>query len=116
MNTEPRVLIVDDDAPTRRALARLLRGEGWLADTAADPDEAINYLCERVIAGDGPLVVLSDWDMPNGGGARVLAESPVPVVIYTGNPDAPPAGTRVLTKPAELNVINAALRAAIGGR
>lgn len=104
----PVLLILDDDAPIRRALARVLGPMGWIIRAAESP------LQPREVY-DDVAVVLSDWDMPDGGGARVLAESPAPVVIYTGRPDAPPAGTRVLCKPSEIEAIDAALRAAMKG-
>lgn len=106
-----RVLIVDDDAALRRTFARCLRGMGWRVDLADGPDEAFRQLT----CAPTPDVVLSDWDMPGGGGARVLELSQVPVVILTGNPDAPPSTVRVLCKPSELEVIDAELRAAMRG-
>ena len=73
-----RVLVVDDNPMIRRANARVLRGLGWEVSEAEDPAKAIEHYPQVD-------VVLSDLDMPNGGGVRVLHESPVPVVIHSGN-------------------------------
>jgi len=110
------VLVVDDEAPIRRSLARLLRGSGWRVVTADGPVAAGELLCP--VSGVMPDVVLSDWDMPDGGGELVaLHASGLPVVFHTGRPEAPPAGTRVLCKPASVEDIDAALVAAVkGGR
>ena len=73
-----RVLVVDDDPMIRRGNARVLKGLGWTVVEAGDPVQAIEHYPQVD-------VVLSDLEMPNGGGARVLQESPVPVVIHSGN-------------------------------
>jgi CheY-like chemotaxis protein len=44
--TQPRVLLVDDEPPLRRALARLLTISGKHVVTAADGHEAIARLTE----------------------------------------------------------------------
>ncbi len=66
---------------------------GWNVIAAADPSVA------------GPLyaivdVVLTDWAMPNGGGARVLAECTRPVVVHSSQADIP--HPYALRKPASL--------------
>jgi DNA-binding NtrC family response regulator len=76
---------------------------GWNVAAAADPELA------------APLyatvdVVLSDWAMPKGGGARVLAECPRPVVVYSSQADIPHAFA--LRKPASLQRIHDMLLAA----
>ena len=101
------VLLIDDSAMLRRALARVLKGYGWDCVEARDPERAA--LLYRVAD-----CVLSDWSMPNGGGARVLRESPVPVVIHTGSPDV--NAPVVLIKPADPAAIDRELRAAIDAR
>lgn len=70
------ILIVDDEPMVIRAVARVLRSRGFEVLSAADPIEARAHYA----AAD---VVLSDWNMPNGGGQRVLDESPKPVVIHS---------------------------------
>jgi len=100
------VLVIDDDAMILRGTARALKGLDWCVLVAGGPTQAVPLYGQAD-------VVLSDWDMPDGGGLQVLREAPVPVVIYTGRPDAQPEGTRVLTKPTEVAEIDRALREAI---
>lgn len=95
------LLIVDDQEPLRRALARGLEIYGWNAITVADPIEAREHY-------SNVHVVLTDWDMPNGGGERVLRESTVPVVVHTGGSAPVPH----LTKPVSLTELDKALREA----
>src|SRR6266851_3212246 len=61
------VLIAEDDAPVREALAALIRSEPGLrlVGAAADADEAI-----AMAAAPRPDVALLDVRMPGGGGAR----------------------------------------------
>lgn len=70
------ILIVDDQPMVLRAISRALRSHGFDVLTALDPVEAAKLY-------DLVDVVLSDWHMPNGGGQRVLDESPKPVVIHS---------------------------------
>mgnify|MGYP000026056596 CR=1 FL=1 len=70
------VLIIDDCAEIVRSTARKLR-QYWGVETATTVGEALAKI---------PVahVILSDWDMPEGGGAKILEVATVPVVIYTG--------------------------------
>lgn len=86
----PYALVIDDDPTIRRVVARLLQSRGWHTLEAADPVSAPYYRAD---------VVVSDWDMPNGGGARVLAESHAPVVLFTGTCETLPVLVRVARKP-----------------
>lgn len=75
-----KLLIADDDQRMRRALVRSLSKHYEITE-ASDAAEAIDKL---------PAVdlVLTDWDMPAGGGARVVRACQVvrkPVLIHTGN-------------------------------
>lgn len=72
-----RLLVVDDDPTMCDALARAIEAHlGWEVLTALEPSAAARLY-------DGVDAVISDWNMPDGGGARVLAECPKPVVIYS---------------------------------
>ena len=75
-----KILIVDDDHLVARSVARILKREGFDVMIAIDPVEASAYYGVAD-------VVVSDWEMPNGGGARVLKESPIPVVIHSAVAD-----------------------------
>lgn len=105
------ILLVDDDADTRRTLREFLTGEGFLAHTARDGQHALNVL-ERI----QPDLILLDYKMPVMDGKQflsVMRRTPkiqtIPVVILS-------AATRewsganlevvdVLTKPVDLDVL-----------
>lgn len=63
-----RVLVVDDDARTRTAVARLLTEEGYDATVAADGEEACGLLASL-----HPDLVLTDLNMPRLDGRALLA-------------------------------------------
>ena len=62
-----RVLIVDDEANARSALAELLRDEGYSVDTAADGFKALPKLEELA-----PDVVVTDLKMPGLSGLELM--------------------------------------------
>jgi DNA-binding response OmpR family regulator len=62
-----RVLVVDDDARTRDAVARLLGEEGYEAAVASDGEEASSLLTSW-----RPDLVLTDLDMPRLDGRGLL--------------------------------------------
>ena len=62
-----RVLVVDDDAHSRDAVARLLTEEGYDAAVAADGEEA-----SGVLASWHPDLVLTDLNMPRLDGRGLL--------------------------------------------
>jgi DNA-binding NtrC family response regulator len=64
-----RVLIVDDEANARTALAELLRDEGYLVETAADGFKALPKLEELE-----PDVVVTDLKMPGLSGLELMAK------------------------------------------
>jgi DNA-binding NtrC family response regulator len=61
------ILVVDDEANARTALADLLRDEGYRAETAADGFKALGKLEETA-----PDLVLTDLKMPGMGGLELL--------------------------------------------
>lgn len=75
------VLVVDDDPFVRRAVGRLLRAYKWDVVEACNGDEA-EYILEN--AAERIDVVLTDWDMPLSGGAKVIRAATVPVVVMSG--------------------------------
>jgi len=105
------ILLIDDDADTRRTLREFLTGEGFLVHTARDGQHALNML-ERIL----PDLILLDYKMPVMDGKQFLAVmrripnlQPIPVVILS-------AATRewsgahlevedVLSKPINLDVL-----------
>ncbi len=82
--TEPAsILVVDDEAPQRAIIADVLRAAGHEVGLAAGPAEAGTHLQRQ-----GWDLVLTDWRMPDGGGARLLAEAlqrlpDAPVIVMT---------------------------------
>ena len=80
-----RVLLVEDDATIRAAVAGFLRAKGLEVDTAATCAAAEECFRVRV-----PDVVLLDQVLPDGGGIDLLARlklvAPgVPVIMLTGH-------------------------------
>jgi DNA-binding NtrC family response regulator len=61
------VLVVDDEANARNALAELLREEGYRVETAADGFKAL-----AKIEDETPDVILTDLKMPGMGGVELL--------------------------------------------
>ena len=67
MAPRARILVVDDDASARTALAELLRDEGYAVDTAADGFKALPKLEELA-----PDVLLTDLKMPAMDGLELM--------------------------------------------
>ena len=63
-----RALVVEDDRDVRSVLALLIRDEGLELDEAASATEAL----ERLATDATYAVVIVDWTLPDGDGARVL--------------------------------------------
>jgi DNA-binding NtrC family response regulator len=62
-----RVLIVEDDPPTRTGLAELVQAWGFYTDEAADGEEAL-----RKVTTFRPAIIVSDLVMPRMGGRELL--------------------------------------------
>ena len=87
----PVVLVVDDDANIRFALADVLRDERYVVATANDGAEAIALLR----AGLRPATILLDLWMPVLDGVAALAQmkadpdlQDIPVIVMTAHPEA----------------------------
>jgi CheY-like chemotaxis protein len=94
-----RVLVVEDDPSSRRALTSLLKLNGFHATDVATGAEAIECLSEP------PLCVLLDLMLPDGNGSAVLDHIrrhrlPIRVAVTSGAADRPST--------AEVAVVNAA--------
>ncbi|MGE3507993.1 MAG: response regulator transcription factor [Vicinamibacterales bacterium] len=61
------VLVADDDAATRCALAAVVKGSGWEPITVDRGQAALAALAEA----DGPRVALVDWMMPDVSGIEL---------------------------------------------
>lgn len=67
MAVSTKVLVVDDDASVRGALAQLLQMWGYQPETAADGMEALEKARSSC-----PMIVISDLRMPRMGGMEFL--------------------------------------------
>ncbi len=88
-SSTPEILVVDDDATSRRLLARTLRNAGYTTREAPDGTDALRQLHETL-----PALVLLDFDMPGLNGAEVLkqlradpdnATAQLPAIMLTGH-------------------------------
>jgi DNA-binding NtrC family response regulator len=78
-----RILVVDDEANARNALAEILREEGYSVETAADGFKGLARFHEF-----SPDLVLSDLKMPGMDGVELLGkvrevEATLPVIVMT---------------------------------
>lgn len=115
-----RLLVVDDDAAVREAIATQLRVDGHEVVEAASGRQALALLRAALGRGRPPHAVLSDMGMPDLDGralalaVKALAPS-LPVLMITGwgrglADDALPAGVdMLLAKPLRLQELRAAL-------
>jgi YesN/AraC family two-component response regulator len=67
--TIKRILIVDDEENARIGLSKLLTQEGFEVGSAANGNEALDYLCQKKVN-----LVISDINMPDMNGLVFLRE------------------------------------------
>jgi len=84
---EARVLLADDSAVERQALAHLLRQAGYQVDEADDGEAAILFLKQQRL----PDLLLLDLQMPGTDGFGVLSyiqknKQDFPVILLSGLP------------------------------
>lgn len=87
--TTKRILVVDDDATTRRTLERFLTREGYLVSTAVNANDAL--LAVHV---ESPDIILSDIYMPGKTGLELHSmitnlNLKIPTILMTGQDDMP---------------------------
>ncbi len=114
----PTLLVVDDEAPIRRALRRYFERRGWVVDEAEDGLDAFAMLCNTEAASRFD-VVLCDLKMPGMSGPelyerlRIEAPEVLPRIIFvTGDASGAQAAAflsqvpgPVLEKPFELATV-----------
>lgn len=119
-SNEGTVLLIDDDADVRDAVARLLRSAGWLTRGFASAQE---FLAEAPV--EGPGCVLLDISMPGMTGPELHGHMrahgiSLPVIFLSGNCDVPVSvqamkhgAVDVLQKPADADTLLAAVQQAV---
>jgi DNA-binding NtrC family response regulator len=114
MSEKGRVLVVDDEANARNALAELLKEEGYITEVAPDGQKAL-----RLLESFDPDVVLTDLKMPVMDGLSLL-EQGKPLVPHAAFVVMTAFGTietavkaiqrgadNYLTKPLDLDAVSA---------
>jgi phosphoserine phosphatase RsbU/P len=88
-NSHAEILIVDDDALSRKILAQVLTSNGYNCQVCGDGAEAL-----EIIHAKPPSLLLLDFDMPGANGAEVLKQlrsdqhqaiAQVPTIMLTGH-------------------------------
>ncbi|WP_020146236.1 sigma-54 dependent transcriptional regulator [Thioalkalivibrio sp. ALJ15] len=113
-----RILLVDDEAPIRRAVRRFLEHHGFQVRLAEDLASARTALREEL-----PDLMLVDLRLPDGEGIELLAEAGhTPTVIMTSYASVPSAVTAMkegaadyIAKPFDHDALLLTLRAALRG-
>ena len=121
--TEPRVLVADDDPSIRQLVCTIVKREGFAVDCAADGVEAIQFLEHHDYA-----VILLDLMMPRLDGFGVIewlrhhpAEAKPVVLVITAYADQkfkqvdPEIVSGVLRKPFEVADLGGLVRLCISG-
>ncbi len=111
-----RILLVDDEAPIRRAVRRFLEHHGFQVRLAEDLASARAALREEL-----PDLMLVDLRLPDGEGIELLAEAGhTPTVIMTSYASVPSAVTAMkegaadyIAKPFDHDALLLTLRAAL---
>ncbi|WP_018995222.1 sigma-54 dependent transcriptional regulator [Thioalkalivibrio sp. ALJ2] len=111
-----RILLVDDEAPIRRAVRRFLEHHGFQVRLAEDLASARAALQEEL-----PDLMLVDLRLPDGEGIELLAEAgQTPTVIMTSYASVPSAVTAMkegaadyIAKPFDHDALLLTLRAAL---
>ncbi len=116
----PTVFLVDDEAPVRRAVSRLLRAENFTVDAYASSEEFLqqaDFKCPGCILLDMAMPGLSGLDLQRELAAR---DCHLPIIFLTGRADVPMTvkamkrgAADFLTKPVEDAVLLTAIRNAL---
>lgn len=121
LRERPLVLIVDDDARTANALARLLGADGYDAEVSVDGAAALARLAE----GPVPHAIVTDFHLRRGDGLSIgrYARSrrpAVPIFVVTSYPSSVARASapldqplHVLTKPLDYGDLLRRLTAAL---
>jgi FixJ family two-component response regulator len=85
--TDAEVFVVDDDAPVRRALDRLLRSAGYRVRTFGSAQEVLTEMAHR-----SPACLIVDVRMPELNGLDLVEmlrkeDASAPIIFITGHGD-----------------------------
>jgi len=89
MEAGPQILIVDDDAASRKLLAKMLSATGYVCRESDNASDAL-----KVVHEEQPAMLLLDFKMPGIDGAEALrrlradsnpAVAQIPVIMLTGH-------------------------------
>ena len=112
-----RVLVIDDDADVRAALADGLGAQGYAVDLATDGADAL----ARLAQGPSPDAIVLDLGMPRMNGwqfrdlqKRLPALARIPVVVLTGEPPLGIDARDVVVKTAPIAALDEAIRRVAG--
>ncbi len=122
VQTNAKILIIEDDADLRRGLVLRLKHEGFATATAHDGAQAI-----KVARDERPDLIILDLGLPAGDGFLVMERlktfgqlEHIPVIVLSGrdpavsSAKAKEAGATIfLQKPAENEALRAAIDAAL---
>lgn len=84
-----KILLAEDDAPSRDALERILNIWGFIVDSAADGEEALRKFVEMEGNSQNYALLITDDRMPRLSGRELLREikarnPSLPTIIMTG--------------------------------
>jgi DNA-binding response OmpR family regulator len=87
MNTNSKILVVEDDVPVQKALRRLLESEGYSVEICGDGQKALD-----AFRAAPPILVLLDLRLPGMPGRDVCREmrrdsATIPIIILTATTD-----------------------------
>jgi DNA-binding NtrC family response regulator len=117
---KPRILVVDDEEPIRKGLARVLSEQGYAVDAAADAESAW-----RLLLATSPDLVITDLTLPGRDGMEFIADVQergieVTLLVLTGHGsiDSAVEATRrgvydYLVKPIDRERLTTAVRKAL---
>jgi CheY-like chemotaxis protein len=115
------ILIVDDDADSRDALAGVLDNEGYRSVQVENGQQALEHLSSRA---HPPALILLDLDMPVMDGRQFLARlprangslRPIVIVITGQDPRFVSGAVAVFRKPIQLNQLLSLMEQLLKGR
>ena len=108
MASNPEILVVEDDADTRRAMKIVLEGEGYQVASVSNGQEALDRLRHE----SKPSIILLDLMMPVMDGWQfrreqkldpAIADIPLVVITATGKRPVLIDAAELVMKPLDLN-------------